>query len=66
MHYSISMATMNQKCSNTLITTSLLLKLANYTMHEGETYFSVSMRAMTLDTFLYNYFFTVQTQYIHK
>ena len=43
------MATMKQKWPQTLfyMTTSSLLKLANYTMHEGETDFSVSMRAMT-------------------
>ena len=42
---------------------SSLLKLTYYTMHEGETDFSVSMRAMTsnsLGYFLYNYFFTFQ------
>ena len=49
VHFSISMATMNQKWPQALfyITTSSLLKLANYTMHEGKTDFSVSMRAMT-------------------
>ena len=49
VHFSISMTTMNQKWPQTIcyITISSLLKLANCTMHEGETDCSVSMRAMT-------------------
>ena len=49
VHLSISMTTINQKWPQVLlnITTSSLLKHANYTMHEGETDFSVSIRAMT-------------------
>ena len=58
VHFSISMTTMDQKWPQALfyVITSSLLKLANYTMHEGETDFRVSMRAMTkmaLGTFLY-------------
>ena len=39
--FSISMVTMNQKWPQALyyISTSSLLKLANYTMYEGETVF---------------------------
>ena len=49
VHFSISMTTMNQNWPQALfyIATSSLLKLANCTVYEGETDFSVSMRAMT-------------------
>ena len=55
VHFSISMTTMNQKWPQAFfyITTSSLLQLAIYTMHEDETDFNVSMRAiMALGSFL--------------
>ena len=67
----VFMTTINKKCPQALflITTSSLLKLANHTMHGGETLYACAFKCfhddyqqkMPSGTFPYNYFFTSQT-----
>ena len=70
-YFIVSMTTVNKKCPQALfpITTSSLLKLANYAMHGAETWYACVFerfhnnheQKIASGTFSCNYFFTSQT-----